>query len=159
MTKCSMAITNAKEMQSLNTVNVRRKNKSILILLVRISWYIANSCCKGKFCNNVLPWFQVYLLWFSFSHWERGFLEWEMIPNSIACVNFLSFSNSLFDFLISGLWPQLVTLIVALSLRWVWISIRVKDYLWLLDGIILSLTLFFFLPNRAHLLTLRKPFQ
>lgn len=36
-------------------MNIGTQNKWILILLVRISRYISNSCCKSKLCYGIIP--------------------------------------------------------------------------------------------------------
>ena len=47
-------VTNSKQMKRLSILDVGCQNKSILVLLIGISWHISNSRCKGKLFDNIL---------------------------------------------------------------------------------------------------------
>lgn len=50
-----MTIADRKEMKTLNTIEVRSKDETILVLLVRVSWNESYCCSKSKLCNNIVP--------------------------------------------------------------------------------------------------------
>jgi hypothetical protein len=50
-----MAIAYCKEVEPLYAIEIRSKNKAILVLLVRIPWNESYCCRKSKFCYNIVP--------------------------------------------------------------------------------------------------------
>jgi hypothetical protein len=55
MTVKTVTIANCEEMKTLDRAQVRGQDETILILLVRISWYETYSGRKGKFCYHIEP--------------------------------------------------------------------------------------------------------
>ena len=52
-----MAVANWKEMETKLPQHVWTENVWVLVLFVRISRLVSHACCKGKFCNNIEPFY------------------------------------------------------------------------------------------------------
>lgn len=50
----SMAITNREKVKALYSLHIRLKNKAVLVLLSRISWYVSHSCRKRKLSYHIV---------------------------------------------------------------------------------------------------------
>ena len=51
-----MTIANSKEVETKMTSHIWLNDVWILVLFVRITWLMTNTCCESKFCNTVEPW-------------------------------------------------------------------------------------------------------
>jgi hypothetical protein len=62
----SMAVAHSEKVKPLNSTHIRCQYETILILLIRVPWNVANSSCECELCNNVVSFIRWFLYFMSF---------------------------------------------------------------------------------------------